>query len=181
MKQQRQWAKASLLVMSLFVSACADDVAPTTLQIALPLALVDCAQPPAAGELKARLWTSGFNAPCPLQINDDGVSGDCVVTAGIERIFTLDWFVVDAVGTTVVLAQARRTVDLAGATEATLKLEFTDADYVVDDCLDMSSDSFAGSATLEIDGTARPVCDLDDDGSTNVVEICAGRDPLGRL
>jgi len=173
----------AIAAFALLVIAGCGDVAPavTAVSVAVPQALVDCAQPPADAALRARLWISGTAAPCPLTIAADGVSGDCDVVAGIERTFTLDWFTVDGSGVDVVLAQARTTLDLTGEIEADQQLVFADDDYAIDDCLDMSVDSFAGHDVVVIDGRDRAVCDLDNDGDANLVEVCAGRDPLGRL
>jgi len=167
------------LLAAVVLSGCADDPAPTTMSVAVPQALVDCAQPPADTDLRARLWVSGTDAPCPLTILASGVSGDCVVVPGIERIFTLDWFVV-VDGVDVVLAQARKSLDLGGEVEANVALVFADDDYVVAGCRDMSVDSLDGAGSVDVDGVARPVCDLDDDGTANLDEVCAGGDPLGR-
>ena len=175
--------KRALSVLVVFVSAgCGEaDTSLAGVSIAVPQALVDCAQPPADTALRARLWISGTAAPCPLTILADGVSGNCDVVAGIERTFTLDWFTVDSSGVDVVLAQARTTLDLTGEIEASQKLVFADDDYVIDECLDMSADSSAGRDVVVVDGSDRAVCDLDNDGDANLVEVCAGRDPLGRL
>lgn len=150
--------------------------------IGTPQALVACAAPPAVDDVFARLWISGSAEPCPLQVDDDGVSGTCPVVAGIERTFTLDWFMVDGSGVEVVLAQARTSLDLDGTTDADAIVAFDGADYVVSDCLDLrAGNGRDGAVTIVVDGSARPVCDLDDDGVANLEQLCAGRDPLGRL
>lgn len=164
------------------IAGCGDgDGAPTAMAIAVPRALVDCAQPPADTALRARLWISGTVEPCALTILAAGVSGDCVVVPGIQRVFTLDWYIADDSGVDVVLAQARLTRDLRGDVEQQQALAFADADYVSADCRDMSVNSLDGAATVDVDGAPRPVCDLDDDDDTNLAEVCAGRDPLGRV
>jgi hypothetical protein len=165
----------SLVVMSACGPAPALDGG---LSVSTPLALIDCASPPGAA-LQARLWVSGHEAPCALDVDDDGASGDCVVTPGIERRVTIDWFV-DRGGIVIVLAQASIDVDLT-RTDAEVDVSFSDRDYVTEECLDMSVDSFAGSPTVDVFNTPQPVCDLDGDGESNVVEICAGRDPLGAV
>jgi hypothetical protein len=158
--------------------ACGPAPVASGLTVARPQALIDCASPPGEA-LQARLWVSGHEAPCALGVDDTGASGDCVVTPGIERRVTIDWFV-DRGGVIIVLAQARTDVDLAGAT-GDVAITFTDADYVTEGCFDMSVDAFAGSPTVEVFGLPQPVCDLDGDNESNVVELCAGRDPLGAV
>lgn len=178
MRHRVVWAMASSMVT---LTACGNEssVQPRVL-VVRPQALVSCAEPPDPGSLQARLWISGLDAPCFLTVEDGSGSGACDVVPGVKRVFTLDWFV-DRGGRDVVLAQASRTVDLTGATEATVDLTFVDDDYVVDACLDMAVDSLAGSPTVDVNGVERPVCDLDDDGDSNVVEVCRGDDPLGLL
>lgn len=163
---------------TLLAAACGKAPVGAGLMVARPQALVDCASPP-GDTLQARLWVSGHGAPCALSVDGDTATGDCVVTPGLERRVTIDWFI-DQGGVVILLAQASRVVDLTRAT-ADVGLSFTDTDYVSADCLDMSEDSFAGSPTIEVFNGQRRVCDLDDDGATNVVEICAGTDPLGAV
>jgi hypothetical protein len=159
-------------------SCGADDV--TASSPALPQGLVDCAAPPASGDLQARLWVSGLDAPCPLVVDDNGVSGSCTIPPGIARTLSIDWFI-DVGGTTIVLAQGDRVVDLTSATEAEEALAFSADDYRTTDCRDLSTDRPDGAATVLVDGIPRPVCDLDDDGIDNLSQLCSGRDPLGRL
>ena len=176
MRHRMLLAMASSMVT---LTACGSEssVQPRVL-VLRPQALVSCAQPPEPGSLQARLWISGSDAPCFLTVDEASSSGACDVVPGVKRVFTLDWFV-DRGGRDVVLAQASRTVDLTGATEATVDLTFVDDDYSSDGCLDMAVDSLAGSPTVDVNGIERPVCDLDDDGDSNVVEVCRGDDPLG--
>ncbi len=162
-------------------TACGADAAiAPTLVLGQPQALVSCETPP--DDLQARLWISGNEAPCFLDVDDgDGaVSGDCSTNAGIERAFTLDWFI-DRAGRDIVLVQARQLKDLSAPDSDTVTISFADDDYISADCKDMSNDSFAGEDTVDVDGVARPVCDLDADDVDNVVEVCAGDDPTGRL
>ena len=164
------------LVVVVALAGCAPSTSPA-LVFRTPQALVACAQPPA--DLQARLWISGSRAPCFLDVDLDAgtTSGACETAPGIERRFTLDWFV-DVAGREVVLAQAQKDVDLAGEQE-TVSLDFVNDDVVVAGCFDMSVDSFNGSEVVDIDGVDRPVCDLDEDGADNLTEVCAGDDPLG--
>ncbi len=143
-----------------------------------PRALTACAAPPA--NLQARLWISGTGVPCPLDVDVDAgtTSGSCETAPGIERRFTLDWFI-DEGGREIVLAQAQQDVDLGAQADAAITLSVKDEDIVVDGCLDMSKDAFTGSDTVDVDGEAVPVCDLDGDGSANIVEVCDGSDPFG--
>ena len=137
-----------------------------------PQALTACAQKPA--NLQARLWISGSDAPCFLDVDVDAgtTSGACETAPGIKRRFTLDWFI-DVAGRDVVLAQAQTEVDLEGATED-VALDFKDDDVSAVACFDMSVDSFDGADSVDVEGRAVPVCDLDDDGVSNVDEVCAG-------
>lgn len=167
-------------LLSLALTAACADSAPSssTLTFAVPRALtVDCAQPPA---LQARLWISGSSDPCFLEVDLDAgtTTGDCEVVPGIERRFTVDWFIDDA-GREVVLAQAQKELDLGGATEAKFVLSIAEDDIVNSGCKDMSVDSFAGADTVTVDGRAVPVCDLDADDEANIVEVCGGGDPFG--
>jgi hypothetical protein len=168
-------------IVAAFVTMSACGPAPALhggLSVSTPRALIDCATPP-GGALQARLWVSGHEAPCALDVDDDGASGDCVVTPGIERRVTIDWFV-DRGGIVIVLAQASIDVDLTRVA-ADVDVNFSDRDYITAGCLDMSVDSFAGSPTVEVFNTPQLVCDLDGDAESNVVELCAGRDPLGAV
>jgi hypothetical protein len=164
--------------VALGMSACGPAAVASSLVVAIPQALVDCASPPGAA-LQARLWVSGHDAPCALDVDGDVASGNCAVTPGIERRVTIDWFV-DRGGVVIVLAQAHRDVDLVGAADDVV-VTFSDADYTTEACLDMSVDAFAGSPTVEVFGVPRAVCDLDGDDESNIVELCAGRDPLGAV
>ncbi len=162
-------------------SSASSSEAGGTLRFATPQALSACAEPPA--DLQARLWISGTSAPCSLDVDVAGgtTSGGCEVIPGIERRFTLDWFVdvgVDG-GREIVLAQAQKDVDLAGVNDDEITLAIEDDDIDTADCLDMSADQFNGAASVDVDGVARPVCDLDADGDDNLAELCAGGDPLG--
>lgn len=179
MSAQLKGAVVAALLASAACGPAPSTSGPTSgLSVARPQALIDCASPPGEA-LQARLWVSGHNAPCALDVADDGATGDCVVTPGIERRVTIDWFV-DRGGVVILLAQASTDVDLAGASDDVV-ITFTDADYITEDCLDMSVDSFAGRPTVEVFNVQQPVCDLDDDGQSNVVETCAGTDPLGAV
>jgi hypothetical protein len=168
---------AALLMLS---GACGTDDVVTAALPALPQQLVDCAAPPASDVLQARLWVSGLDEPCPLVVDDTGVSGTCTIPPGIARTLSIDWFV-DVGGTTIVLAQADRVVDFTSTTEAETALAFAADDYRTSACRDFSTARPTGADTVVVDGSARPVCDLDDDGTDNLSQLCAGRDPLGRL
>lgn len=161
-------------------SSCGSDDVVSGRTPALPQQLVDCANPPASDVLQARLWVSGLAAPCPLVVDDSGVSGSCTIPPGIARTLSIDWFI-DVGGTTIVLAQANRVVDFTSTTEAETALAFAADDYTTSDCRDFSTARPEGADTVVVDGSARPVCDLDDDGTDNLSQLCAGRDPLGRL
>jgi hypothetical protein len=145
--------------------------------LALPQALSGCAQ---ASQVQARLWISGLDAPCFLAVDVDAgtTSGECKTPPGLKRHVTLDWFV-DVGGREIVLAQASDDVDLTQAAAAEVSLSFDDGDVTTTACRDMSVDKLRGSETVDVDGVARPVCDLDDDGVANLDEFCAGGDPLG--
>jgi hypothetical protein len=160
------------------LASCAPSSAPSTVAFANPRALTDCANVPA--DLQARLWISGSDEPCFLDVDVDAgtTSGDCTTAPGIERRFTVDWFV-DVGGREVLLAQAQKDLDLSRQAERDVTLAGADDDVVTDGCQDMSVDSFEGSDTVDVDGEDVPVCDLDGDGSANIVEVCAGDDPLG--
>lgn len=165
-----------LLTVMLSVGIACGPAPSSTLRFRTPQALSACAQPPA--DVQARLWISGSAAPCPLEVDvDEGTtSGACDAAPGIERRFTVDWFL-DVGGREIVLAQSQQDVDLSAGSDVTLAL--SDEDVVVADCKDMSVDSFAGAESVDVDGVQRPVCDLDADGDDNLAEVCSGGEPLG--
>jgi hypothetical protein len=167
---------AIVVVVVVVAGGCAPSSSPS-LVFRTPQALVACAQPPE--QLQARLWISGSSDPCLLAVDvaASTTSGECETAPGIVRRFTLDWFV-DVAGREVVLAQAQQDVDLAGE-QASIDLVFADDDVKVAGCLDMSVDSFSGSEVVDVDGADRPVCDLDEDGTDNLSEVCSGDDPIG--
>ena len=162
----------------LALAACGPSSSPATLRFENPQALTDCAAPPQ--DLQARLWISGTRDPCFLDVDVAAgtTSGACETAPGVKRRFTLDWFV-DEGGREVVLAQARKELDLTQQEDAAVTLAIGADDVVTDGCRDMSVDSFDGTDTVDVDGRAVPVCDLDDDGVANVAEVCAGADPFG--
>lgn len=164
-------------MLALCAAGCGPAPSSPSLVFRNPQALAACAQPP--DELLARLWISGSNVPCFLDVDVAAgtTSGECEAAPGIERRFTLDWYV-DVAGLEVVLAQAQQDVDLAGK-QGGITLAFVDDDVSVVACLDMSVDSFEGSPVVDVDGADRPVCDLDDDGADNLAEVCNGDDPFG--
>jgi hypothetical protein len=165
-------ALALVLALVRATTACdAPGPAPSTLSFPTPRALTACDAPPTG--LQARLWVSGHSAPCFLEVVEGAARGDCEVTPGITRRFTLDWFVDDG-GRTTILAQASREIDLSRAAEDTVSLSFSESDIKTSPCLDMSSDSFSGADTVIFDGVPQPVCDLDGDGIANLEELCAG-------
>ena len=178
---------AVLVALAALSVACAVEPAPEAapLVAALPDALtVDCAQRP---DLQARLWVSGYDEPCALDVDldENTTTGACDATAGATRRFTLDWYVERAVpagDVVVVLAQAQKDVAVSGGQAS---LSFATGDVRVTACEDMAVDSYEGATTVDVDGVARPVCDLDgscgaDEAAAcaNVGEVCAGEDPL---
>ena len=171
---------APLLTVLALHAACGTADVVTDAAPALPQQLSDCANPPGSDVLQARLWVSGLDAPCPLVVDDTGVSGTCTIPPGIARTLSIDWFI-DVGGTTIVLAQADRVVDFTSTTDAETALAFAASDYRTSDCRDFSTARPEGADTVVVDGAARAVCDLDGDGVDNLSQLCAGRDPLGRL
>jgi hypothetical protein len=163
------------LALMLFAASCADETPVSAVSMPAPRALTRCNQVPA--NLRAELWTSGVDEPCALEVDlvAGTTTGTCdAVPTGTTRVFTVDWFVLDA-GVRVVLAQASQSIDLRNAQEATA-LRITDDDIITTDCVDATVDNAAGlrPANVVINGTARPVCDLDDDGTANILEVCSG-------
>jgi hypothetical protein len=173
----RSWAVALAFVVA--AAGCGDDEhAPASLSLPTPQALTTCATSDVA--LQSRLWVSGFNESFALDVDLIGgtTSGTVRVPPGIARRFTIDWFI-DADGRTVLLAQASRELDLSKTTDDAVELTFADDDLTTTTCRAIDDGTTNGSTTVDVDGDARPVCDLDDDGTPNVDEVCAGLDPLG--
>jgi hypothetical protein len=150
---------------------------PSTTSMSTPQALRGCDG--VAEALQARLWVSGFADPFALDVDEQAgtTSGEVRVPPGIVRRFTFDWFI-EREGRVILLAQARDELDLSSPSSETATLTMADEDLSTTSCDDMSADSFNGAATIDVDGTDRPVCDLDDDGASNLAEVCAGDDPL---
>lgn len=91
---------------------------------------------------------------CHLQVDADGtVSGLCGgVPGGAERTFSLEYYVVLAMRR-VLLAKVELVVDLTDETDDVVPLDFSQAPVFTD-------------------------LDDDNDGVSNLVEFCSGRDPL---
>jgi hypothetical protein len=163
------------------VGACGEASSSTSsLSWPTPQALSTCANADVA--LQARLWVSGFAEPFALDVDliAGTTSGDVRVPPGISRRFTIDWFV-ERGGDTVLLAQASRDLDLSTTTDAAVTLTFGEGDVATTNCRAITDGTTSGSTTVDIDGSARPPCDLDDDGTANLDEVCAGVDPFGGL
>ncbi len=176
---------ASVLVLAL--ASCGGGE-PASIRFDNPRALtVDCASPPTG--MAARLWVSGYDEPFGLTF--DAAAGTTTGTAdiapGVVRKMTIDWYVPlgRADGIDLVLAQAQGDLSLVDSARPTAEFAIA-ADAILDaSCLDMRADSFAGSATVVLDGATVPLCDLDDSCSggdpatcTNLIESCSGGDPL---
>lgn len=179
---------APLVAALLFAAGCGPG-APGALDdgvaFSLPQALVDCAAPPAG--LDARMWVSGSAVPCDLEVSlDDGATtGACVVTPGRVRTLTIDWFAPSERGIDIVLAQAKKDIDLAQAEAASVALNIHPEDVATGNCRDMSNDQLEGALTVSFGGADVPVCDLDascvdplDPACSNLGELCAGADPF---
>lgn len=156
--------------------------------LSLPRALVACAQPPA--NLAARMWVSGKDEPCPLDVDlaAGTTSGNCDVIPGRERVITVDWLVPEDSAPEIVLAQAQQKIDLREAADADVDVTLANDDVRTADCRDMRDDQLDGAPTVTVGEREVPVCDLDDScaGSanpadpacSNLGELCAGHDPL---
>ena len=161
------------------LGACgaADDA--TAVSLSTPRALA-CANAPA---LQARLWVSGTSAPCALDVAGAATSGTCTTAPGRKRTLTLDWFV-DEAGVTLLLAQARGTLDLTVADKATADFNVADTDVVTAGCRDMTNDQVEGNLTIKVAGVDVPPCDVDnscaggDGACTNLGEVCAQTNPF---
>jgi hypothetical protein len=169
------------VVLGGLIWGCGVEPAPASLSLSVPQALTGCDG--LATPLQARLWVSGFTEPFALTVNDEtgAATGAVRVPPGVVRRFTVDWFAEHREtirGTIVVLAQVSDDLDLSEASTDTATVAFAADAVTTTDCRDMADGSVTGSATIDIDGTGRPVCDLDGDGVSNLVEVCAGDDPL---
>ena len=180
--------RAAVLVL-LALAACAA-TEPATVMLENPAALtVDCASPPA--DLAARVWVSGYDGPFALSYDGaaNTTTGTVDIAPGLVRTLTIDWFVPLGRddGLDLVLAQAQGELALVENVQPTAEYAIP-ADAISDgSCLDMRFDSFAGAAAVDLDGVTVPLCDLDDSCSggdpaacTNLIETCAGSDPLDR-
>lgn len=180
--------RASMLV-PLALAACAASE-PAVLDVGNPRALtVDCASPPA--DLAARLWVSGYEGAFALSYDTatHTTTGTVDVAPGVVRKLTIDWFVPlgRGDGLDLVLAQAQGELNLVDGVQPTAEYAVS-AEAISDGaCLDMRFDTFAGAATVDLDGVTVPLCDLDDSCSggdpascTNLIETCSGSDPLDR-
>ncbi|MFZ9887480.1 MAG: hypothetical protein ACO3JL_08260 [Myxococcota bacterium] len=157
-------------------------LSPFSLQLPLPATCDDALE-----DLTALAFISGYDEPIPLDVDPaTGVTtGSFEVAAGIERRLVIDW-VVTRQATRVLLAQARATLPLEAPETAELTVKLSESDVSATDCRDVTGDlARAGDDFIRVDGTLRPVCDLDGDcGDTladecsNLGELCAGRDPL---
>lgn len=178
---------APLLVVAL--AACGGSE-PASIRLDNPQALtVDCASPPTG--LAARLWVSGYDEAFGLDFDAAAgtTTGTVEIAPGLVRKLTVDWYVPlgRADGIDLLLAQARGDLPLVDNVQPTTDFAIA-TDSILDvSCLDMHADSFAGSATVVLDGATVPVCDLDDSCSggdpaacTNLIESCSGSDPLDR-
>lgn len=136
--------------------------------------------------LRAELFISGYLDPdagaCTLIVDPESctVSGTCTAISPTTRTLTLDYFQREG-STRLLLAQARKDVNLRESSS----VAFTEGDFVrPDECEHMPScdNSLEGCPLTQPVPTdagvrQRPVCDLDDDGRSNLDEVCAGTDP----
>lgn len=159
----------------------AGDVA--AVSFATPRALLACAAPPA--DLEARMWISGSEVPCGLDVDAAAgtTSGACDARPGLVRTLTLDWFAARG-GIDLLLAQARGSLDLTQGEDAEVVFTVEEQDVVTVGCVDASRDQVEGAATIAVNGVDVPVCDVDDscagaDGPcSNLGELCASTDPF---
>jgi hypothetical protein len=173
------WAACAL-------AACAPATDTPDVDVPTPTALAATACAFPAAKLKARLWVSGTSTPCALEVDASGAtSGSCQATPGRVRTVTLDWFEHDdARNFDVVLAQAQKKVDLTSPKSASEPFTVAASDVHSDKCLDMTADQVNGRQTIDVNGSAEPVCDLDGSCAkggalcTNLDEVCNGGDPL---
>lgn len=136
--------------------------------------------------LRAELYISGYRNPdagtCFMRVDENTceVSGTCHAISPRERTLTLD-YLVRTNGQRVLLAQAVKTVDL----RESQTVEFTENDFVTTarcqymPACDNSAESCSLRQPLGDGGPSVPVCDLDEDGRSNLDEMCAGTDPQG--
>lgn len=169
-------------------ASCAAADPDATVQVSLRLPeRVSCAAPPA--DIKAQLFVSGMaHRYCDLVVNADlSVTGECPnITARLDRVATLDYFIMDASAPSpwgasnpyrLLLVQATKTLALSKPTSDEIEVAFTDADFVaVDQCRDApntSEDTGVGPLTVDDFATGASPCDVDNDTVSNVGEKCA--------
>jgi hypothetical protein len=168
-----------LVVACVAGGACVSSLdARSDVSLATPQALTTCAHAPAP--LLARMWVSGSHKPCALVVDATAgaTTGTCDVTPGAKRTLTVEWFTTLSHGGAtldVVLAQATHTLDLTRATTDTATVTVGAADVVTTGCVDAQN---GGATSVRVDGVLVPVCDLDDDGASNLDEVCAQTDPF---
>jgi hypothetical protein len=160
--------RASPLAFLLSVVSCSAPEA--QLVVSTPQALLDCAELPA---LRAELMVSGVAEPCTLEVDLGAgtTSGDCDIPTGLTRTIVIDWLV-DVDNVRVVVAQVRKELDVTTAGAETT-LVFVDDDIITQQCTDRN-----GGQTQVVGNASFPICDLDDDGTSNVVEVCGGLSPF---
>lgn len=159
----------------------------TQISIQMPAGIVECNN--TIPDLRAELWVSGMTEPCELKVaSSQTVSGECKVTARIDRTATLDYFYIDAAhgDFRLLLAQATKKLALANPESDRLEVKFAERDFAaLSECRDMTNindDSGLGEKNVDYPpGTKVPICDLDEDFVSNLQEICAtpATDPFG--
>lgn len=164
---------------------CAAEEPEGRVQLSLTLPeRVACAAPP--GNILAEAWVSGMNESYDLQVSSTGeVTGTLEgITARIDRRITLDYFIMDpsapgGVPTPyrLLLAEAYKEVQLTEPDQQQIEVVFTDSDFVnPDDCLDMTNyneETGVSANTVDDFVEGASPCDVDDDGSSNLEELCA--------
>lgn len=196
-KTHRSFALGQLSGALALAAACGlgcFDVPPGEITIAVSAAMpFEASCQPLLGEVRAEAWVSGMNASYELEVDTDLVaSGDMEgITSRIDRDITVDFYAEESLVSPPVgvespyrllLAQAVKFVELADPEAERIELSFAAQDFITEGaCLDQANyNEEAGEPATTVDHFAAGAspCDLDDDGSSNIDELCADADPF---
>jgi hypothetical protein len=145
----------AIIALALGLAGCGAGTEGPVMQIGFKRQALECT----IDQLQAKLQNDRVVGSCPLMVNpDDTVSGTCpAVPTGMRTTFRLEYYIVEEAPTgemkEVQLAVAVKILDLTDFKRKTAVLEFSEGELMTN-------------------------FDDDDDGLSNIIEVCTGRDPL---